>query len=99
MTDPTPTPHDRDGALPPVDLSPSSPTETWTAAAPDDVEGDRNHPPRGALRQAVRSDVRRGLGWAGGRLEATREHIRQAPARALAYGLGLGVILGLTLRR
>ncbi|HEV7352839.1 MAG TPA: hypothetical protein VGN74_06915 [Brevundimonas sp.] len=93
MTDPTPRDHDALAA--PADSPMSGP-----GFAPG-VDLDSVAPPTRSpsLRQSVREDLRKGRAWADGRVQATREHIREAPTRALAYGLGAGLIVGLMLRR
>lgn len=102
MTDSTSPTYDRDDIVPLAD-GPLGETATPPAPAFDldeDGPGEEGAAIEArSLRATVREDLRRGRHWAGGRVEAARDHIRQAPTRALAYGLGAGVIVGLMLRR
>lgn len=102
MPDATSPTHQRDGT-PSFADDPTADTVTPLAAA-FEVEAevpdrDAASPSERSLRAAVRKDLREGLSWADGRVEAARGHIRQAPTRALAYGLGAGLLVGLMLRR
>lgn len=102
MTDATSPTYDRDDVVPLAD-GPLGETATLAGPAFDPGgegldEAPTSSEPR-SLRTAVREDLRKGLYWADGRVGAAREHIRQAPTRALAYGLGAGLIVGLMLRR
>ncbi len=103
MTDATTPIHDRDDMVPLAEGPPGQAAATPPAPAFDlDSDGpgeDAAAPEARSLRAAVREDLRKGLYWADGRIEAARDHIRQTPTRALAYGLGAGVIVGLMLRR
>lgn len=102
MTDVTSPTYDRDDIVP---LTDGPMGEAATPPGPafdldsDGVEDSTEASTAGSLRSAVRQDLRKGLYWADGRVEAARDHIRQAPTRALAYGLGAGLIVGLMLRR
>ena len=51
------------------------------------------------LRQAVRSDIRTGRDWARERAVQARSRIEDKPLKATTYALGLGVLIGLLLRR
>ena len=51
------------------------------------------------LRQAVRSDIQTGRDWARERAFLARTRIEDKPLKATAYALGLGVLIGLLLRR
>ncbi len=52
-----------------------------------------------SLRQAVREDVEQARLWARERAERSREVIQEEPLRATAYAVGIGVLIGLLLRR
>ena len=102
-TDPTATPYDRDDIVEADDLARPSPEpasfegdvhEEVVAVQPDaGVETPRS------VRAALREDARRGLDWADMKVKSARERIREKPEKALLYGLGLGLIVGLYLRR
>lgn len=101
-----PTPRDHDALAVPADSPMSGPgflpgLSGDSSAFSGRADLDPVAPPPGSssLRQSVREDLRKGRAWADGRVGAAREHIRQAPTRALAYGLGAGLIVGLMLRR
>lgn len=102
MTDATSSTHDRDEIIPLAEgpmgqaATPPAPAFSRGGVGPDE---DAENSGRRSLRRAVRDDLRKGRSWADGRVEAARDQIRQAPTRALAYGLGAGVIVGLMLRR
>jgi hypothetical protein len=102
MTDATPSTHDRDDIVPlaegPMGQAATPPGPAFNIGGDGSDEGATNSAKR-SLRSAVRDDLRKGRDWADGRVEAARDQIRQAPTRALAYGLGAGVIVGLMLRR
>lgn len=51
------------------------------------------------LRRAVRSDLETGRDWARERALLARTRIEEAPLKTTAYALGLGVLIGLLLRR
>lgn len=51
------------------------------------------------LRQAVRADIETGRDWARGRATAARSHIEAEPLKSTLYALGVGVLIGLMLRR
>ena len=51
------------------------------------------------IRKAVRSDVEHGKQWAADRAERTRDAIRDEPMKTALYAVGLGVLIGLLLRR
>ncbi len=51
------------------------------------------------LRQAVRSDLETGRDWARERVGQARTRIVNKPVKASAYAPGLGVLIGLLLRR
>ena len=51
------------------------------------------------LREAVRSDIETGRDWARERAFVARTKIEQKPLKATVYALGLGVLIGLLLRR
>jgi len=52
-----------------------------------------------SVRQAVREDLAEGREWARQRGELARDTIRDQPLKTAAYAVGLGVIIGLLLRR
>ena len=52
-----------------------------------------------SVRQAVREDLAEGRQWARQRGELARDTIRDQPLKTAAYAVGLGVIIGLLLRR
>lgn len=51
------------------------------------------------LRQAVRSDLETGRDWARERAFLARNKIEEKPLKAALYALGLGVLIGVLLRR
>ena len=51
------------------------------------------------LRQAVRSDLETGRDWAKERAFLARTRIEEKPLKATIYALGLGVLIGVLLRR
>lgn len=51
------------------------------------------------VRQAVREDLSQGKQWARMRAEAAREAIVDQPMTSTLYALGVGVLIGLLLRR
>ncbi|MBU1347734.1 MAG: DUF883 C-terminal domain-containing protein [Alphaproteobacteria bacterium] len=51
------------------------------------------------LRQAVRSDLATSRDWARERAELARSRIEDKPLKATTYALGVGVLIGLLLRR
>ena len=51
------------------------------------------------LREAVRSDIETGRDWARERAFVARTKIEQKPLKATVYALGVGVLIGLLLRR
>ena len=51
------------------------------------------------LRQAVRSDLETGRDWARERAFLARTQIEEQPLKATVYALGVGVLIGLLLRR
>lgn len=51
------------------------------------------------LRQAVRSDVETGKDWARERAFLARTKIEDQPLKATIYALGIGVLIGMLLRR
>lgn len=51
------------------------------------------------LRQAVRSDLQTGRDWARDQAFSARTRIEEKPLKATTYALGLGVLIGLLLRR
>lgn len=68
----------------------------------DDLLNDaeaRSFESSASLRQAVRDDVEQARVWARERAERSREVIQEEPLRATAYAVGIGVLIGLLLRR
>lgn len=53
----------------------------------------------GGLRDAVRSDIETGKDWARERAFLARTKIEEKPLKATVYALGVGVLIGLLLRR
>jgi ElaB/YqjD/DUF883 family membrane-anchored ribosome-binding protein len=51
------------------------------------------------IRKAVRSDLHQGKQWATDRAEQTRDAIRDEPMKTALYAVGVGVLIGLLLRR
>jgi ElaB/YqjD/DUF883 family membrane-anchored ribosome-binding protein len=95
-----------------TDLNPTLTQENIVSDTDDrrvrlDREGDRlmadadnRSFARGAgLRQGVRSDLVTGRDWARERVGRARTRIVDTPVKASAYALGLGVLIGLLLRR
>lgn len=102
-TDTTTTPYDRDDIVRSDDLPRPSPErasfqgdqfEEDVAIQPNESSGRTR-----SIRAALREDARKGLDWADLKVESARERIREKPAKALLYGVGLGLIVGLYLRR
>ncbi len=52
-----------------------------------------------SVRQALKDDVEQGRVWARERAEMTRTAIQDEPIKAAAYAVGVGVLIGLLLRR
>jgi len=52
-----------------------------------------------SVRQAVREDLSHGRDWARARVARSREAIQDEPLKIAAYAVGLGVLIGLLLRR
>lgn len=55
--------------------------------------------PSASLRAAVRDDLDDGRVWMVRRVDHAREAIQDEPVRASLYALGVGVLIGLLLRR
>ena len=53
----------------------------------------------GGLREAVRSDIETGKDWARERAFLARTRIEEKPLKATVYALGVGLLIGLLLRR
>ena len=51
------------------------------------------------LRQAVRTDLETGRDWAREQAFLARTRIEEEPLKATVYALGVGVLIGLLLRR
>jgi len=68
--------------------------DRWMA----DPEGSRFARATG-LRQAVRSDIESGRAWARERADLARSTIADKPLKATVYALGMGVLIGVLLRR
>ena len=51
------------------------------------------------LRQAIREDLGQGRDWADERARRARSVIQDEPVRAAAYAVGVGILIGLLLRR
>ncbi|MGA0546292.1 hypothetical protein ACO2Q1_13540 [Brevundimonas sp. VNH65] len=71
--------------------------------APSAARGSvRPSPDRGpvrSVRAAMREDVAEGRLWIVRRADHAREAVQDAPMRASLYALGVGVLIGLLLRR
>ena len=52
-----------------------------------------------SLRTAIREDLGQGRDWAGERARRAQSVIRDEPIRAAAYAVGIGILIGLLLRR
>ncbi|OYX57881.1 MAG: hypothetical protein B7Y86_05310 [Brevundimonas subvibrioides] len=68
--------------------------DRWMADA-----GARTFAREQGLREAVRSDIETGRDWARERAFVARTKIGQKPLKATVYALGVGVLIGLLLRR
>ena len=68
--------------------------DSWMA----DAEA-RSFAKQGGLRDAVRSDIETGRDWARERAFMARTKIEEKPMKATLYALGVGVMIGLLLRR
>lgn len=53
----------------------------------------------GGLRQAVKSDLETGRDWARERAFLARTRIEEKPLKTTVYALGIGVLIGMLLRR
>lgn len=98
MTDPDPTKTFNDDGLN------ATPGMTSSEAAYDPahaaLEDGVDHPAREqGLRGAVRSDLEHGRDWARQRAERARGRIADRPVESTLYALGVGVLIGLLLRR
>ena len=62
-------------------------------------DGSRPFTPTTSVRQALRDDVAQGRQWTADRAERARDAILEEPLKATLYALGVGVVLGLLLRR
>jgi len=51
------------------------------------------------LRQALMNDIEAGRDWATDRATRARTRIREKPLKASLYALGVGVLIGMVLRR
>lgn len=51
------------------------------------------------LRQAVRDDIDTGRNWAREQASAARGRIEDEPLKSSLYALGIGVVIGILLRR
>lgn len=51
------------------------------------------------LRQALRSDIETGRYWARDRATRARTAIEEQPMKATVYALGVGMLIGILLRR
>lgn len=54
---------------------------------------------KSGLRKAVKSDAEAGRDWAQHRAAEARARIEEEPLKAAVYALGIGVVIGLLLRR
>ncbi len=64
------------------------------------VEGERKAFAREqGLRQALRSDIDAGRGWARDRASLAKSRIEEEPLKATLYALGAGLLIGILLRR
>jgi ElaB/YqjD/DUF883 family membrane-anchored ribosome-binding protein len=52
-----------------------------------------------SVRQAVRDDIAQGRDWARAKAEITRDAIVEQPLKSALYAVGVGVLIGLLLRR
>lgn len=68
--------------------------DRWMADA-----GARTFAREQGLREAVRSDIETGRDWARERAFVARTKIERKPLKATVYALGVGVLIGLLLRR
>ena len=59
----------------------------------------RSYDPVTSVRQAVREDLGQGREWARSRAARTRDAIQDQPLKTAAYAVGVGVLIGLLLRR
>lgn len=60
-------------------------------------DGSLNRPE--PLRRAIKDDLTHGREWAGERAQRAREVIQDEPVKAAAYAVGIGILIGLLLRR
>lgn len=80
------------------DETPSARLDRQADRLLDDAEGHASARSEG-IRKAVRSDLNEGKQWAADRAEKTRDAIRDEPMKTALYAVGLGVLIGLLLRR
>ena len=96
MTDPNPSPY-------PDDIIADDDDLTHRLDAEGDrllLEGEQRAFAREkGLRQALRSDLDAGRGWARDRATLARTAIEDQPLKATLYALGVGVLIGILLRR
>lgn len=52
-----------------------------------------------SLRKAIRDDLTHGREWAGERAQHARMAIQDEPVKSAAYAVGIGILIGLLLRR
>ena len=60
---------------------------------------DRSFARERGLREAVRSDIDSGRDWARHQATMARGRIEEEPLKASLYALGIGVLIGILLRR
>jgi len=60
---------------------------------------DRSFAREQGLRRAVRSDIDTGRDWAREQAAAARGRIEEEPLKSSLYALGIGVLIGILLRR
>ena len=63
------------------------------------AKGDRASARVSSVRQAVREDAAQVREWVNQRVAQARDGIREEPMRTTLYALGLGVLIGMLLRR
>lgn len=59
----------------------------------------RSFAPTTSVRQAVQDDIAHGRQWARDKASASRDAIVEQPLISAAYAVGIGVLIGLLLRR
>ena len=60
---------------------------------------DRTFAKTSSIRQAVRDDIHEGRAWARAKADAARDAVVEEPIKTAVLAVGVGVLIGLLLRR